>query len=129
MSTSKEQKCSSFGRSSPLFDLDILQHVLSYVGLGHHLFVAPVSKCWRLIYARLDGQQLTVYDDYSKRIITCGPQMTLHSAVLASPARVKLAHESGLSCSSCTYQRAAGEHADVATLTTAHQLGVEYKAG
>jgi hypothetical protein len=46
--------------------------------------------------------------------------------VFASPSKVQLAHENGLRCTSEAYQRAAGKHADIATLVAAHSLGVEY---
>jgi hypothetical protein len=53
-------------------------------------------------------------------------KLTLHSSVFISPSRVKLAHDRGLICSSQTYQIAAGCFADIATLATAHQLGMQY---
>jgi hypothetical protein len=84
---------------------------------------------WRDIYFNLRSQQLPVQDQHGfEIIITCFPQMTLFSSVLTSPSRVKLAHEIGLACTSEAYQRAAGKHADVATLTTAHKRGMEYTA-
>jgi hypothetical protein len=54
--------------------------------------------------------------------------MTLYSSVFASPSRVKLAHESGLRCTSLAYGHAAGSYADIATLATAHELGMPYTA-
>jgi hypothetical protein len=60
--------------------------------------------------------------------LTCVPQMTLFSSVFASPSRVQLAHESGMDCSSTSYQYAAGRNASVATLKVAHDLGMEYSA-
>jgi hypothetical protein len=44
--------------------------------------------------------------------------------VFTSPARVR--QTSGLDCTSETYQHAAGKHADIATLATAHEMGMEY---
>jgi hypothetical protein len=46
--------------------------------------------------------------------------------VFTSPFRVSFAHDSGLACTSKAYQRAAGKHADAATLAAAHELGMEY---
>jgi hypothetical protein len=114
-------------RNDPLLDPGVLQNVLGYVGPGHCLFVAPVNKLWNGIYAALQSLQLAVSSAIShKKIITCVPQMTLYSAVFASPSRVQLAHTSGLSCNSAAYQYAAGKDADIATLATAHKLGMEY---
>jgi hypothetical protein len=120
--------CSIANSSSPFFDSGILENVLSYVGLGHHLFVAPISKLWQAIYTTLGSHQLIVCSRNRRRgiVITCVPQMTFYSAAFASPSRVKLAHESGLSCTSTAYKCAAGKHADAATLATAHELGMQY---
>jgi hypothetical protein len=113
--------------SSPLLDFGVLQNVLSYVGPGHYVFVAAVSKWWKEMYAALGSQQLTVLSEYSReRVITCNPETTLCSSVFASPSRVKLAHESELDCTSEVYQCAAGRYADTAVLATVHKLGVKY---
>jgi Ankyrin repeats (many copies) len=104
----------------------VLQNVLSYVGLGHHLFAALVSTRWKKMYATIEHQQLTVRDARGqKRVLTCVPQMTFYSSVLASPSRMKLAVEFGLYCDYPEFWRAAGKHADVATLATAHDLGMQ----
>jgi hypothetical protein len=113
--------------SSPLLDPGILHMVLSYIGPGHCLFMAPVSKLWNGIYATLGSQQLTVAIEWwSESSINCGPQMTLFSSMFASPSRVNFAHDSGLDCTSEAYQHAAGKHADIATLAAAHSLGMQY---
>jgi hypothetical protein len=52
--------------------------------------------------------------------------MTLYSSVLASPSRLKLAHESDLDSSQESYHYAAGRYATVATLAAAHELGMKY---
>jgi hypothetical protein len=122
------QKRSAADSRNPLIEAGVLQHVLSYVGPGHCIYVAPVSSMWRDLYAKVKSQQLTVYDEDSLEsiIINCVPQMTLYSSVFTSPSRVQLAHESGLDCTSEAYQRAAGKHADIATVATAHELGMLY---
>jgi hypothetical protein len=61
-------------------------------------------------------------------MITCSPQMTLYSSAFASPSRLKLTDRQ------CTiqwtnaamqrYQYAPGRHADVATLSAVHSLGM-----
>jgi hypothetical protein len=115
--------------SSVLLDPSVLQNVLSYVGLGHHLFVAPVSNLWREMYCKLERQLLTVYNERRKAtLIRPGPQTTMFSSVMAAPSRVELAHESGLDCTSTAYQHAAGRHADIVSLTTAHNMGMKYTA-
>jgi hypothetical protein len=128
MVATRAEKRSAANSSNPLFDTGLLQNVLSYVGPGHSLFVAPVSWLWRGLYAKVESQQLAVYDEVNieNKIITCVPQMTLYSAVFASSSRVQLAHESGLDCTSEAYHFAAGRHADIAALATAHKLGMDY---
>jgi hypothetical protein len=106
-----------------------LQNVLSYVGPGHHLFVALVSSWWKERYATLQHQQLNIRDQHDQeKIITRASQTTLFSSAFATPSRVQLAHECGLECASDKCQRAAGRHADVATLATAHKLGMQFTA-
>jgi hypothetical protein len=130
---SEERDSAAAGAENPLVNLGILQNVLSYVGPGHCLFVKPVSKRWKDMYAMLEHQQLTLYDEDDRELaFTIDPEMTSFSAALnsafASPSIVVLAHLSNLDCRSQTYQRAAGKYADVATLTTARALGMPYTA-
>jgi hypothetical protein len=106
----------------------ILQNVFSYVGLGHSLFVALVSKSWRKLYFKLKSMQRASYAVERGSVETCiTGKMTLHSSVFTSPSRVSFAQECGLASTTKDYQRAAGKHADVATLAAAHELGMEYK--
>jgi hypothetical protein len=112
---------------SPLLDHGILQNVLSYVGLGHCLFVALVSTLWHDVYTILPHQQLTVCDEYGhESVVLCDSDTTLYSSVFTSPSRVYLAYKRGLDCTSELYKRAAGKHADIATLAAAHEAGMEY---
>jgi hypothetical protein len=125
--SASQQKRNAAVCSNPLLDAGILLTVLSYVGLGHCLFVAPVSTWWRYVYKTLPHQQLTVCDEYGyESVVLCDPEMTLFSSVFASPSRVELAQKSGLGCNSEPYQCAAGKHADIATLAAAHEAGMEY---
>jgi hypothetical protein len=98
------------------------------LALGTVCVVAPVSKCWKDLYATVESHQLRVLikEICADIDITCVPQMTLCSSVFASPSRVKLACESGLDCSSEAYQHAAGKYANIATLVTAHDMGMQY---
>eukprot|EP00953_Heterococcus_sp_UTEX-ZZ885_P008730 5194-Heterococcus_DN1.PRE.1 len=91
----QQQKRNAADNSNPLLAFGVLQHVLSYVGSGHHFFVAPVSKPWRDLYATLESQQLAVYDEFSSEniSITCVPEMTLYSCLFRSSSQVKLAHD------------------------------------
>jgi hypothetical protein len=128
MSATKAQECSA-ACSSALLDTCVLRNVLSYVGSGHHLYVALVSKQWKHTYTTLENHLLTIYDnDSSKENIICFPQATLFRSAFASPSRVELAHKTGLTFSSIACQCAAGKHADVATLAAAHKLGMVYTA-
>jgi hypothetical protein len=104
---SEAQECNAAdGNSGPLLDPFVLRNVLSYVGSGHHLYVALVNKQWQHAYATLEKQA------------------TLYSSAFASPSTLELAHKAGLTWSSKACQRAAGKHADVATLAAAHMLGL-----
>jgi hypothetical protein len=120
------QESSSAGDSSdPLQNTGVLQNVLSYVGPGHCVFVAPVSKLWLRLYNKVESQQLTVEDEYEDYTVTCGPKMTLLSSVFESVSRVRLAYWY-LHFTTKTFQLAAGKYADVATLKEAHSLGMKY---
>jgi hypothetical protein len=125
----RAQKRSAAESCNLLLNPGLIRNVLSYVGPGQHLFLAPVSKGWKDIYATVDSQELTIEpltNDSSSKVLTCVPQMTLYSAVFASPSRVELAQKSGLDSSLWYYRHAAGKYADVATLAAAHELGMEY---
>jgi hypothetical protein len=128
MSATEAQGCSAAGSSTPLLDPLVLQNVLSYVGPGHNLYVALVSKWWKHAYTALESQLLTTYGLYSCEDDNSWVPQTLYSSAFASPSRVQLAYKTGLTLSLEACQRAAGEHADVATLTAAHTLGMEYTA-
>jgi hypothetical protein len=129
MTTIQEQTRRAADKSSPLFDSGDLETVLSYVGLGHSLFVASVSKWWEDIYSTMGRQDVSVYaENDSINIIFCDSQMTLFSSVFTSPSRVMHAYQNGVDCTSEGYQRAASEHADVVLLAKAHWLGMEYTA-
>jgi hypothetical protein len=113
--------------SNPLEQPEILQHVLDHVGPGHWCFVAEVSSLWRDLYIRVARSRIEVVDCCSKKeTITCVPQMTMYSAVFASPSRVTLAQEYKLDFEAGAYEYAAGMHADVPTLKAAHELHMRY---
>jgi hypothetical protein len=123
MATSRVQKRSAADSSNPLLEPGILQSMLGFV--GPHLFV--LSKLWNT-YVVVESQQLIEHKEVpDERILTCA-KTTLHSSVFTSTSRVRLAHESGLDYTTQTCQSAAGSYADVATLGTAHELGMQYTA-
>jgi hypothetical protein len=112
--------------SNPLYGIDVLQQVLSYVGPGQHLFLSAVCSLWRAVYPTVPSRHLTGHTanlrEYS---ITCCAQMTLYSSVFASPARVQVAHCSGLNLNKPQCQYAAGKYASAATLLAACALGAQ----
>eukprot|EP00953_Heterococcus_sp_UTEX-ZZ885_P027614 14795-Heterococcus_DN1.PRE.2 len=128
MDASHAQKSAATDGSSPILDFGVLQNVLSYVGPGHYLFVAAVSKWWKEVCSTSICQQLavSVEDSYEKTIISCASKKTLYSSAFASPSRVKFAYESGLDWAVLACQRAGGRCSDVATLARAHSLGMQY---
>jgi hypothetical protein len=80
MVMSDAQNRNEGGSTNPLLEPGVLQHVVSYVGPGHYLFVALVSKGWNAIYAALKSQQVTVVDEYRgghKQTFTSNADMTL----------------------------------------------------
>jgi hypothetical protein len=123
MVSTRAQKRSATDVSNPLHQPGILQRVLDYVGAAHWCFVAEVSSLWRVLYFRVACTETHLvgcnYVPYS-------PQTTKFSAVFASPSRVRHAAALGLHCTTAAYERAAGKYADIATLITAHELGMPY---
>jgi hypothetical protein len=120
------QKRSSASSSDPLLNISILEIVLGYVGPGHYLFVASVSQWWREVYTSMTSQEIAFYTIHGCNCPICISPTTLISSAFTSLSRVKLAHNNWLDCSSEAYQHAAGRHADVAILATAHSLGMQY---
>jgi hypothetical protein len=120
-----------------LSERGILQHVLSFVGAGQHAFVAPVSQSWWKAYS-------SAYSSvpHKRKRGVVGP-LTMHSAIFSSPSRVQMAFATGvlpvpaglatqgpngprLKANACDRLLAiAGKHADLATLQTAHELGLK----
>jgi hypothetical protein len=111
-----------------LQEVGILQRVFSYVGPGHWLFLSTVSALWKELDCSV-GDKIMQKKGYMdiKQQFTCVAQMTLYSAGFASPSRVRLANESGLQCTTTSYQYAAGKHATIASLAAAHEVGMEYQ--
>jgi hypothetical protein len=109
-----------------LSERGILQHVLSFVGAGHHAFVAPVSQSWCKGYT-------SAYAAVPRKGGLVGP-FTVYRAIFGSPSRVQMAFTTGVlplrgpRLKVNAHERLlaiAGKHADLATLQAAHQLGLQ----
>jgi hypothetical protein len=127
MVATRAQKRSAEDSRNPLQQAGILQRVLDYVGLGQCCFVAEVSSLWRDLYSRVTSSSKSrLLGSNFEDSFPCVPQITLMSAVFEAPSRVRLAHAHGLDCATTAYERAAGMHADIATVAAAHELGMSY---
>jgi hypothetical protein len=131
---------------NPLTDVKILQRVLSYNGTGYWLFIAQVSKAWRLAYLQTKQRRIAsqLMDDGQVQTFNCTPRMTLCSAVFSSLAGLRLAHSCGLRLrrlkknsrqrkrqrsqnelsSHHKIQYLAGMFSDITVLVLAHELGL-----
>jgi hypothetical protein len=116
-------KRSAAAASNPLGNSSILQHVLSYLGLGHWFFAATVCSLWRRIYEGLASTMLLKIQSEPitvPKLRRCVPKMTLLSAVLASPSRLRLArNELPVGGKSSVMSYAIGLCADVTTIAAA----------
>jgi hypothetical protein len=121
-------KRSAAAASNPLTNSSILQHVLSYLGPGHWFFAATVCSLWKRIYEGLAST--AVLKIQSEPIMVpelrrCVPKMTLVSAVLASPSRLRLARNELPVGKSSLISYAIGLYADVVTIAAAtEELGI-----
>eukprot|EP00953_Heterococcus_sp_UTEX-ZZ885_P008629 5166-Heterococcus_DN1.PRE.2 len=123
MVSTRSRKRSATDVSNPLHQPGILQRVLDYVGAAHWCFVAEVSSLWRDLYLKVACTDTHLV---GFRYVPYTPQTTKFSAVLASPSRVLYAAALGVQCTTAAYERATGKCADIATLITAHELGMPY---
>eukprot|EP00953_Heterococcus_sp_UTEX-ZZ885_P027067 14566-Heterococcus_DN1.PRE.2 len=113
--------------ANPLRDADILEHVFTLLP-GNWLFRGAVCSEWRDAYALIaDRQALSVCSDGSTKLVTYDNKATLYSAAVASPARMQLARDAGLTTSeNDQLQVIAGLHADMETLTALRELGMPF---
>jgi hypothetical protein len=106
-----------------LSNAGVLQNVLSFVGRGHWCFVAAVNSDWCRAYGQLldDIRSAQPGADQQSSV-----RETFHSAVFASPSRLRLAQACGLQLDAKDWRlrRSAGLLADIATLAAAQQLGL-----
>jgi hypothetical protein len=111
--------------SSPLSDTSILSEIYSFVGPGHWLFLALVSKDWHELYKKVQNRETTTVDTYGNKHRTLvTSRMTLGSAVFASPSRVNYAHDCGLHLSKKELQQTAGIYASCRALKAARKHGM-----
>eukprot|EP00953_Heterococcus_sp_UTEX-ZZ885_P002048 1611-Heterococcus_DN1.PRE.2 len=124
--------------SNDVLDNDsMLKHIFGYVGTGHWLFLAKVSKRWKHLYSGMPPVNLqSRYYGWAITVSCCSKQ-TLGSAVFGNTNTLRLAYDSGLELSNAAgnifhplYHRRlltrAGEYADISTLQLAHSLGMPW---
>jgi hypothetical protein len=105
---------------NPLREAGILQQTLGYVGPGHFLYAALVSKAWHRAYLRVpEHHMLSCHVSSSGKAILCLPQMTLHSAAVTSLDRFRLARDAGVNLASLDLQFAVGKYGSIATILAA----------
>jgi hypothetical protein len=125
--TRKQKRSAAADSRNPLQQADILQRVLDYVGPGHWCFVAEVCRVWKVLYKKVASRDQQVISLLPKtKTITCAPEMTLFSAVFATPLPVRNAQADRLCCTTTSYLYAAGAYADIVALKAAHKLGMQY---
>jgi hypothetical protein len=100
-----------------------LEVVLSFIP-GHWFIIAAVSIFWRETYADMEGTQILPAAP-GARLTKRLHKGSLYSSALASPALVRLAHDSGLAFTSPhKLAKAAVQHASLPTLLAAGELGM-----
>jgi hypothetical protein len=126
----KQQKLTSAEHSiDPLSEAGVLQRVLGYVGPGHFLLMALISKEWRESYLQVPEQHIIEHDHdaffqtYNVEF-TGKPRMTLLKAAVASAFLMKLACDCGLPIESSRLQFIVGRWGDIATLSAAFECGM-----
>jgi hypothetical protein len=129
MDSTRTVKRSAAVARNPLERRGIEQHVLSYLGPGHWLFAAAVCSLWKRIYENIASTEVLKVQTEPitvPMLWRCVPRMTLLSAILASPSRLRCAHELGLPLGNRSFvmSYAIGLYTDIATIATAEELGI-----
>eukprot|EP00953_Heterococcus_sp_UTEX-ZZ885_P028555 15222-Heterococcus_DN1.PRE.1 len=97
MVATRYQKRVALEKSNPLQEPGILHRILDYLGLGHYLFIALVSREWKQLYSTLSPYKVDSLDeDRFFEEVKCKIHTTLASAAFGSASRAKLAHRFGL---------------------------------
>jgi hypothetical protein len=127
----------------PFIEAGILSEVLGFVGPGHWIYLALVSKKWLEFYREvcsqfekrfdLDRPVRQVYDYWQLDFWHLAPRpfemsstYTVFGATLGSSSRIRLAYRHGCNLQHVGFLRAAAELADKHTLLTAHELGMPH---
>jgi hypothetical protein len=98
---------------------------VDYVGPGHWVPLALVSRAWRESCQRVPELIMPGRNEDIRQItFTCIPRMTLLSAAVASAPLLQLACELGLSLDDERARHAVGLHSDMDALAQAHEFGV-----
>jgi hypothetical protein len=114
-----------------------LQHIFGYVGAGHWLFLAKVSKRWKRLYSEVSSVDLQPSHHGWERTVRCCSKQTLGSAVFANTNTIRISYDCGLELGDAadTTSRSlrqrwllmrAGQSADISTLQLAHSLGMPW---
>jgi hypothetical protein len=126
---------------APFIEAGIVSEVLGFVGPGHWLYLALISKKWLELYREVCSQfERRLYLEPPLPVwqlrfsnVTVDPRpydtsrtYTFLSATLGSSSRVRLAHRHGCNLQHAGLVRAAAELADKHTLLTAHELGMPH---
>jgi hypothetical protein len=118
--------------TNPLSEAGLLQRILGYVGPGHWLPVAFVSRAWHKSYQTVPEQHIPGRNPWSVEdcdmTITCVPRITLLSAAVVSAPLMQLACHFGLRMNNARAHHAVGRCADTAALLKARELGVPYNS-
>jgi hypothetical protein len=112
--------------SDPLENTAILQQVFTFLP-GNWLLLGAVCRDWQAVYAGMQQQQVCSLTSYEyRKLVTCDCKTTLYSAVLASPATVRLGNDCGLwlHAKNKQLQLIANQLADIETLTALQDLGM-----
>jgi hypothetical protein len=102
--------------------------VFSYVGPGHWLFVAILSKRCKELYERSGNATMLGVDLFEEQVeVVVTPQTALTRSVLASAACLQYALDNGLQVKPDTQSLfLVGQFADINTLSYAHRQGLRF---
>jgi hypothetical protein len=128
MVTTRRQKQAA---CTPLRDAGVLQRIFTFLP-GNYLFIGAVCREWQVVYAGMADPNVCCFDieGYLRPWKACNSTTTMYSAVVASPATVRLAHQCGLNFKdgSGNLQLSAGVQADLCTLAELCKLGMPFGA-
>eukprot|EP00953_Heterococcus_sp_UTEX-ZZ885_P002832 2051-Heterococcus_DN1.PRE.2 len=128
MVTTRRQKQAA---CTPLRDAGVLQRIFAFLP-GNYLFIGAVCREWQAVYTSMRDQKVRCVDieGYERPWKTCSSTTTVYSAVIASPAAVRLACRSGLDLKdeSGNLQLCTGLQADLCTVAELCKQGMTLTA-